>query len=318
MSIGMRRAFCMGALALVGFGLSRAAQYKFREKEQAVRREASEQLQKLGLTRGAAKVKYFTPEISMVSAACLQAGGVGDVDIRGKFPPGTHFIFENDNIEVVKESLTPSGYHATLKAAPGIGPQSAGVQVIAPVTGLTAQHPRAAVVGGKFEFQLQAANGWKIVARTSGEQTCGDKNSDGNPYEVLFYRNNEANPFEKRSAKLYYSLWESTNYRFAISQEDASAEDGQRKAQDLMRKMQDPNLPPAARQALIQEMLKAQEGTLAKMKDPNYLQNIQAKQLGFGCERIELKVDAGAANGQMSCSEKVGRRIAVTGTMARR
>jgi len=58
-----------------------------------------------------------------------------------------------------------------------------------------------------------------------------------------------------------------------------------------MRKIQDPNLSPAARQALIQDMLKAQEGTLAKMKDPN---------------------------GQMSCSEKVGRRIALTGAMARR
>ncbi len=43
------------ALALAGFGLIRAAQYKFREKEDAIRREGREQLQKLGVTRAAAK-----------------------------------------------------------------------------------------------------------------------------------------------------------------------------------------------------------------------------------------------------------------------
>jgi hypothetical protein len=318
MSTWMRRASYIGVLALAGFGLMRAAQYRFQEKEQAFRKEASAQLQKLGITREAAKAKQFTPEIHMISAACLQPGGVGEVVIRGKFVPGSRVIFENDNIDVVKESLTAAEYRATLKAAPGIGPQSANVMVVSPLTGMTARSSNAAaIVGGKFEFRLQAANGWKVVAKPAPGPACRERGSDGVPYEMLFYRNNEANPFEKRAAGLYFSLWDTAPYRFQISTEDPGAVSAQQKAQDMARKMQDPNLSPAQRDAMIQELMQSQQAMIAKMQDPNFAGNQEAKKLAFGCEVLEVKVDGGAATGSMMCSEKVGRRIAVTGTMAK-
>lgn len=317
MSTWIRGASCIGVLALAGFGLIRAAQYRFQQKERDLREQASAELKKLGVTYAAAKAKQFTPEIQMVSAACLQPGGVGEVVIRGKFVPGSHFIFQNDNIEVVKESLAAGVYRATVKAAPGVGPQTAGVLVMSPLTGMSVTHQRAAVIGGNFEFRLQAANGWKVVAKPVAGPACGERGSDGMAYEALFYRNNEPNPFEKRGAALHFSLWDTTPYRFTISQDDAKLASAQQNMQTIAQKMQDPNLSDGQREALVQQMMAMQQQMVGQMQDPNFVRNLQAKKLEFGCERMELKVDAGAATGNLSCSEKVGRSIALTGTMTK-
>lgn len=317
MSTWMRQTSYIGVVALAGFGLIRAAQFKFQQKEEAVRAQAAAELKRLGITRDAAKAKQFTPEIHMISAACLQPGGTGEVTIRGKFVPGSQFIFQNDNIEVVKESLAAGVYRATVKAAPGIGPQTAGIMVISPLTGQSVgSGDAAAIVGGNFEFRLQAANGWKVVAKPAAAQSCSEQ-ARGVAYEALFYRNNEANPFEKRSATLHFSMWDTTPYSLQISREDPGMASMQQKAEAMARKMQDPNLSDAQREALIQQMMQMQQQAVQQMQDPNFHQKIEAGKLAFGCERIDLKVDAGAASGRMMCSQKVGQNIAVTGTMTK-
>ena len=137
------------------------------------------------------------PEIGLVSSACLLPGGTGEVVVKGKFVPDTRFIFQNDSLEVVKESLTAGEYRATLKVAPGIGPQTAALMAISPVSGISTRKERAAVVGGKYEWIMESANGWKIVARSAGDRPCGSTAPAEDPYEVLFYRKGEASPLEQ-------------------------------------------------------------------------------------------------------------------------
>ena len=132
MTITTRRIAYAGVMVLAAMAISRATQFRFQEQEQAFRRACSDQLKKLGITRGAAKAKYPTPEILMVSGGCLAPGATGEVAVKGRFAPDTKFIFENDNVEVVKESLAASEYRATLKIAPDIGPQTASVMAITP------------------------------------------------------------------------------------------------------------------------------------------------------------------------------------------
>src|SRR5579872_4059892 len=136
MSNRCRRVVYAGTLVLAAMALSRAAQFRFQEKEQAFRQLCKEQLQKLGLTRDAAKAKYPTPEIQLVSGGgCLTPGATGEVVVKGKFAPDTKFLFTNDHLEVLKETLAGNEYRATVKVASDIGPQVADLMAITPVTG---------------------------------------------------------------------------------------------------------------------------------------------------------------------------------------
>ncbi|MCL4402691.1 MAG: hypothetical protein M1436_08530 [Acidobacteria bacterium] len=306
------------ALGLVGLGLCRAALSRYRQKEDAIRAACRQELQKLGLTRDAAKARYFTPEISMASTGCLLPGSVGDAVVRGKFAPGTQFVFENDNLEVVKETLSGNEYHATLKAAPGIGPETAAVTAITPVTGLTARTDRAARVGGKYEWTMNAENGWKIVARSPANKVCGGQSSGEDSYEMAFYRANEASPFEKRGASLYFNLYDRSNYRFTVSQQSAQAQGGMQEFAALMQKMTDPSLSSEQRERLMKDLQKMQgqmQANLARMADPANIQKMQQQQQQFGCDSISLEQQGQNLTGEMRCSETVGRRVKLTGTL---
>jgi hypothetical protein len=304
-------------LVLLAFGLSRAAKFRFQDKEAAIRQSCQEQLQKLGITRGAAKAKYPTPEIHMVTPACLMPGGTGEVVITGKFPPGTKFVFANDNFEVLKESVTATEYRATLKAAPGIGPENATVRAITAATCITAQSDRAAVVGSRYEWNMDAANGWRVVARSTSAKACGSGPASQDPYDVLFFRKGETTPFEKRSARLDFDQYSSINYRFSISGQSSDVQSSQQEAFELMKKMRDPNLTSAQREqimARIQKMQAEMTANMARMGDPSYIKKMQEAQQKFGCQTIQLEARGEELKGDMRCSDAVGTRIALTGT----
>jgi hypothetical protein len=314
MSIRYRSIVYAGTLVLAALALSRAAQFRFQEKEQAFRQLCKDQLQKLGITRDAAKAKYPTPEIHMVSGGgCLTPGATGDVVVKGKFVPDTKFLFTNDNLDVIKETLVGNEYHATVKVAPDIGPQTADLMAITPVTGITARHVGAAVIGGRFEWNLEAANGWKVVLRSPATRVC-DGRTASEVYAAEFFRKGETGAFEKREARLSYSIYEGVN-RFSLAP-PAPAEASNFQA--LMTKMTDPKLPPAEREQIMQQLQKAQEQMIAGMKkasDPAYLKSVEEQKKNFGCERMELRLQGGRLTGEMRCAEAVGARVALTGSL---
>jgi hypothetical protein len=319
MYLSLKRVAYFAVFLVLGLGLSRAALSRFQEKEQAIYKACREQVEKMGVPRGTLKAKYPTPEIHMVSSGCLMPGSTGEVVVKGKFATGTQFVFENDNVEVVKDALTPTEYHATVKIAPGIGPQSAGLIAVTPVTGITARTDQAISIGGKYEWKIEAANGWKILARSPATKACGGKSSAGDVYEMLFYRQGEANPFTKRKATLYFSVFERTNYRFRIDQTDPESQGSAEGMAALMQKMADPGLTNEQREQIMQSLVKLQtqmQGDLAKLADPAYIAQQEAKRAQFGCEQIELEAPGGSFTGEMRCADKVGRRIHLTGTVA--
>ena len=318
MKISTRNLMWIAVLAMFALGLVRAAaSYRFRETESAIRKANQAELEKAGLKGAALKTKYPTPEIRMASG-CLLPGGTGEAVVQGKFAPGTKFVYENDNLEVVKESLTPTEYRATLKAAPGIGPESATVVAYTPVSGISARQDSAVVVGGRYEWNLEATNGWKVVARSQRAQPCGTKSSDGDPYDVLFFRKGETNPFQKTTATLRFNLYDSSNYRFSVNQQ-ADAALGMGDMETLMKRMMDPKLSDAERERVISQVEKVQanmEANMKKMTDPAYIKQQEELKQQFGCESLDLKLQTGAVTGTMRCAEKVGTRLAVTGSMA--
>ena len=65
----------------------------------------------------------------------------------------------------------------------------------------------------------------------------------------------------------------------------------------------------------MEEMITRMTQDAQKMSNPAYIKQLQAKEQEFGCTAINLKLENGAATGNMICSEKVGRNIAMTGAM---
>jgi len=320
MLIRLKSVAAAAVLILFALALARAATHRYQEREDAFRKECQLQMQKLGLTPADAKAKYPTPEIQLASSACVMPGGTGDLVVSGKFSPGSKFFVENDNIDIVKESLAGNQYRATLQAAAGIGPETAAVAVISP-RGQMVRQDRAVKVGGLHEWTLQAANGWKVVARPQRTTPCPPPASadDANAYEVSFFRSGEAAAFEKLTGTLNFSLWDSQNFRFSLSA-PAAAMGGMAAYQELMQKMTDPKLTDAQRQDVMKKLEAASQQMQAAMNLEAIKQQAaeqQRRQQEFGCDVIALTTGAGGkVTGEMRCAEKVGRRLAVTGTMA--
>jgi hypothetical protein len=315
MSIPLKRAASLAVLILFVFGLARAATHRYQEREDAFRKERQAELQRLGLSAADAKLKYPTPEIQLASAACVLPGATGDVVVNGKFSPGSKFFVENDNMEIVKESLAGNQYRATVQAVVGIGPETAAIAVISP-RGQMARQDRAVVVGGRHEWTLQAANGWKVVALPRRTTACPAGSGD-EAYEISFFRQGEAAAFEKMAGTLGYSQWDSRNFRFSLS----PLPKGSLAAyEEVMQKLSDPKLTAAQRQDLMSKFEPLAARMQAEMNPEAIKRQVaeeQRHEQEFGCRNIGLTAEAGGkVTGELQCSDKVGRRLAVTGTLA--
>lgn len=313
----MYRKIAVGAVfMLAALGFMRAANFRFTQKMDAIRNSFTEQLQKMGLTRATAKAKYPTPYVGDIKSGCLTPGGTGDVTVDGNFAPGTKFVFQSDDVEVVKEALVGNQYRATLKVAPGIGPRSVSVWAMSPST-VAASSGGGAKIGGKYEWIIDSANGWRIVARSRADNACGAQSEDA--YDMEFFRKGETTAFKKLKATVGFSMYEGA-YNFRM-QEDAAAGSGVDEYQTLMKKMTDPNLPQAQREQIMKQLQKASEAMMANMKQmasPEAVKQREAEKQKFGCEYIRMQVEGAnpaAMKGDMRCAPAVGQRVAVTGSL---
>jgi hypothetical protein len=305
-------------LVLLALGVTRASLNRFREKRRAIISEAAEERNRLGIKDP--EVLYAkgpTPEIGLVSRACLTPGNTGELVVKGKFVPGTRFLIQSDQIEVIKESVTNTEYRATLKAAAGMGPEEAAVEAFSPISAAYARSNKAVVVTGKYDWDLKTDNGWRITAKFLADNRCTARDAGGEmKYAVEFFRGTETTAFEKRDAILFFSPYETTQYRFTVNEEvlEGNPQDAMKQ---LFEKMNDPNLSADERDRLMKKMQSMSEklqAEMRKMADPNHLKQVEAKRAEFGCESLILELNGAQVKGHVACGQKVGRR-AVTGTL---
>jgi hypothetical protein len=72
--------------------------------------------------------------------------------------------------------------------------------------------------------------------------------------------------------------------------------------------------------AKLKEAQKEMTAVLTRMADPAYAKQLaqeqQRREQEFGCRALEITAEGGKLTGEMSCSEKVGRRLSLSGTFA--
>ena len=307
--------------ALVIFGIARAANSHYMERRSAFYESQVAERKRLGLTDwGQVKAKYPTPEITLCRAAHVAPGTTAEVTVRGKFVPGSKFLFENDVVEVVKESATATEYHATVRVPAGVGPGYSPLHVLAAVSAIEASPPCPAVyIGGKYEWEFTAQNGWRIKLHPKGDSFPKD-GMESTPYTAEFYRGNETKPFEVREFGLgivgpLYGNSYSGGFAEASNQSGAMPD-----MEQIMKKLSDPNLNPEERDRLTQQMMEAQVKAMEaqqKMMDPANMmkaqQQQQQKDAQFGCKNMHFNDGTDSVEGQISCGQKIGT-ISIKGT----
>ncbi|RPJ61755.1 MAG: OmpH family outer membrane protein [Acidobacteria bacterium] len=316
----IRRLLFVLVLMVIAAGIVRASLDGFNAKREAIIAACQAERARLGIKSDDVLFsKYPTPEITLITTACVPAAGTGELVVKGKFVPGSKFLLQSDSLEVVKEALTGTEYRATIKAPAAIGPEVADIFVFSPVSGASAHGQKAVVVSGKFEWDLQSANGWRITARPAGPDTRCKSNRQSIKYNLEFFRGAEKVPFQKRQGELYFSAYSQNPYQLRV-EEERPAEDLQAQVQALSEKMMSPSLSDAERDKLMTQLQTLSQKMVAQMSDMAAVQK-QAQQLEqrkkeFGCETLELRIEPGSkVQGEMHCGQLVGRGIDLNGTV---
>jgi hypothetical protein len=297
--------------ALLVIGIARASTNRYAERRNALLASLAAERQRLGLSDSKALfAQYPTPEITLCQPAHVAPGGTAAATVRGKFAPGTQFLFENDDVDVVKENATATEYHATVKAGAGVGPGYAQLHIFTPVSGGT-NACTAVYIGGRYEWNFTAPNGWRIKVHAKGDPFPKDGSSQIVLYTVEFYRSSDAQPFEVRDLRLGLGgpLYGDSYGGTLEEAEPQGGASGQVDMQTIMQKLADPKLSDTERNQLIQQMAQQQQAALQNMSDPNYLQKQQQKQAEFGCQRMQFSAKADGVDGQVSCGQKVGNLV---------
>jgi hypothetical protein len=198
--------------------------------------------------------------------------------------------------------------------APGCGPQIAPVSAFIPVCCKSAESSEAINVTGNFEWELKAANGWTVKAHAIVAGPGGFQMSEL-PYSLEFFRGAETAPFAKRRATLSPARSDPPSYYFSISNQDESAPNVQQEIANITQRMTNPNLSDAEREKLAKKMEEIMTKMTQNVNDPAYLKKLEEQQQEFGCTAINLELENGAMTGNLTCSEKIGRSIGLTGTM---
>jgi hypothetical protein len=93
-----------------------------------------------------------------------------------------------------------TGYRATVRIGTGAGPGTIGVQAFSPVS-CAVQTAPAVYVGGRYEWDLTATNGWRLTLKTL-DAPWSNQTSSGAPHTLEFSRLGEAVPFQVLDARM--------------------------------------------------------------------------------------------------------------------
>jgi hypothetical protein len=297
------------AIFFLLLGMAHAQTNRLNERLEAITRQCQADRQRLGLDQQKAEAKYPAPKITSCSVLRLAPGSTGEVVVRGTFQAGTTFLFDNDKVEVVKETLTPgtpeSEYRATVKVAQGVSPGSAQLELFQPITCQSA-FCLAVSITGKYLYSFTGDNGWRVTLKYVGEP---ETRVAGSIYHAEFYRPNESTLFRSRDVLL-------------VCQNDKchgdfrpAADPRQAELQALQAKLTDPKLPMDERTTLTQRFVQLQqEMTKASIASTSKrIEDVQKEEKEFGCTNMGFDVKGQSLAGGMCCGRYVGHFNGICG-----
>ena len=160
----------------------------FQERLEAFRQRNSEQRRAAGLDYAAAKRKYPTPELSLVSSTpaagdsgkgllCLEPGSTAELVFYAKLVSGSFVGFQCDALTLLEQKESEGKLRLKVRVAQDALPTRCDLLAVSPVSGIQASVP-VVHVGGRYTWELQLANGmssrWLVDAtRCEGRDLRG-------------------------------------------------------------------------------------------------------------------------------------------------
>jgi hypothetical protein len=284
---------------LLVFGITRASNSHFAEQRTAFIQSQAAERQRLGLTDSKQiSARYPSPEITLCHPAHVVPGTTANLRVRGKFVPGSKFLFENDDVEVVQENATATEYQATLRVPATVGPGYSPLHVLAAVSGYEATCP-AVYIGGKYEWDFDVENGWRIKLHPAGDTFPAEGSAPEVKYTAEFYRGNESKPFEVREFGLgLKGTLYGDSYSGGLTQSASAPGGPPADMQKLMQKLMDPSTTPQEREQLAKRMGDLQQQMVQQTQS---MVNQQQKDAEFGCQNLNFSGNADPVEGQVSC-----------------
>ena len=250
-------------------------------------------------------------------------GSSVSVIVTGDFPAGTTFLSERDSVTIAGATQTTTSYSARLTIPPDEAPGYVRLFAITPVgiEGFAA----VAVVDSFYRFDLKSRDGYTIKITPLEKTFTIDNLHASAKYRAEFYQPGQTKPFETVTGDQSFTPdkgpFEShTPYARIDIDFDKSAGSPQAELEALTKKMSDPTITAADRNAAMARMMQIQakmleEMTKALKTDPGSLNKAQDD---FGCGLVQLYPDKGViVDGNIICGTNFhgGDPLKVTGTM---
>ena len=298
-------------------------QSEFYAKQSAERKQ-------LGLDAKAIKAKYPTPEVTFsgvgsgagASAQCvaLCPGKTGKFVLKGKLPQGSLVVVQSNDVEVVDEQQTATGWEATVKAKPDAPPELLNVAAISAVSAIQVRIP-GLEIGCEYTFTFEVAGGDTMVMKVtfpcgkqettaSGEWRRGGKVLGTYTYQV---RRGEHSLSLNRQTPPEESMAQSQGTMAVMQSKEWKALDTRFNA--VMAKMNGCTKGPQAQMASCMNALQPEIQSINKERQAMLDANEQKHSLAFGCGELDVRPSAGTLKGTANqCSgHKKEERVPVTG-----
>ena len=297
-------------------------QSEFYAKQSAERKQ-------LGLDANAVRAKYPTPEVTFsgsgsgaAGSQCIQLcpGKTGKLALKGKVPPGSLFQVQSNDVEVVEEQQTATGWEATVKAKPDAPPERLRVAAISAVSGIQVQVP-GLEIGCEHTFTFELAGGDSMVMKVTfpcgkeetlatGEWSRGGKALGKYTYQV---RRGEHSLSLNRQVPPEEAQAQGQGMIAVMQSKEWQALDARFNAQ--MAKVTACTKGPQAQMGPCMNALQPENDKISKERQALLDAAEQKGALAFGCGTLDVQANAGALKGTASqcAGHKKDDRVPVTG-----
>jgi len=291
----------------------------------------SAERKQLGLDANAVKAKYPTPEVTFSGSGsgggaaggqCVQLcpGKTGKVVLKGKLPQGSLVLVQSNDVEVVDEQQTATGWEATVKAKADAPPERLRVGAISAVSGIQVQVP-GLEIGCEYTFTFELAGGDTMVMKltfpcgkdettATGEWSRGGKALGKHTYQV---RRGEHSLSLNRQVPQEEAMAQGQGMMDVMQSKEWKALDTRFNAQ--MAKVTACTKGPQAQIGPCMNALQPETDKINKERQALMDAAEQKGALSYGCGELDVQANAGTLKGTANqcAGHKKDERVPVTG-----
>ncbi len=289
----------------------------------------SAERKQLGLDTKTLRTKYGTPEVTFsgvgsgaTATQCLALcpGKTGKFVLKGKLPPGSLVVVRSNDVEVVEEQQTSTGWEATMKAKPDAPPQLLPIAAISAVSTIETSVP-GLEIGCEHTYTFEVAGGETMVMKVTfpcgnhettatGEWRRGTKVLGTYTYQVS--RSGHELILNRRVPQ-EETMAEGQGMMDLMQSKEWQALDARFNAQ--MAKVTACTKGPQSQMASCMNSLQPETDKINKERQALMDANQAKSSLKFGCGELDVAANAGALKGNATqcAGHKREDRIPVTG-----